>query len=123
MRASRRRCPHRWGDVEAIKAKEREARQRTALSGLATGTEPELDQFMKANRHARSEPPPAVVRLFISAENDGPASDTQVILLGCRSLSAEKANRRAPPKSEPPPAVARLFISTENNGPVYDMGG
>jgi hypothetical protein len=30
----------------------------------------------KANRHARSEPPPAVARLFISAENNGPVYDT-----------------------------------------------
>jgi hypothetical protein len=36
------------GDVEAIKAKEMEARQRTALGGLAAETEPELDQFMEA---------------------------------------------------------------------------
>jgi hypothetical protein len=36
------------GDVEAIKAKEMEARQRTALGGLDVETEPELDQFMEA---------------------------------------------------------------------------
>jgi hypothetical protein len=36
------------GDVEAIKAKEVEARQRTAPGGLAAATEPELDQFMEA---------------------------------------------------------------------------
>jgi hypothetical protein len=30
----------------------------------------------KANRHARSEPPRAVVRFFISAENNGPVYDT-----------------------------------------------
>jgi hypothetical protein len=36
------------GDVEAIKAKEIEARQHTALGGLAAETEPELDQFMEA---------------------------------------------------------------------------
>ena len=36
------------GDVEAIKAKEVEARQRTALGGLAAETKPELDQFMEA---------------------------------------------------------------------------
>ena len=36
------------GDVEAIKAKEMEARQRTTLGGLAVETEPELDQFMEA---------------------------------------------------------------------------
>jgi hypothetical protein len=36
------------GDVEAIKAKEVDARQRTALGDLAAGTEPELDQFMEA---------------------------------------------------------------------------
>jgi hypothetical protein len=36
------------GDVEAIKAKEVEARQRTTLGGLAAETEPELDQFMEA---------------------------------------------------------------------------
>jgi hypothetical protein len=36
------------GDVEAIKSKEMEARQRTALGGLAAETEPELDQFMEA---------------------------------------------------------------------------
>jgi hypothetical protein len=30
----------------------------------------------KANRHARSEPPPTAVRLSISAENYGPVSDT-----------------------------------------------
>jgi hypothetical protein len=35
-------------DVEAIKAKEAEARQHTVLSGLAAETEPELDQFMEA---------------------------------------------------------------------------
>jgi hypothetical protein len=38
------------GDVEAIKAKEMEARQLTTLGGLATETEPELDQFMEAYR-------------------------------------------------------------------------
>jgi phosphoenolpyruvate synthase/pyruvate phosphate dikinase len=36
------------GNVEAIKAKEMEARQRTTLSDLAAETEPELDQFMEA---------------------------------------------------------------------------
>jgi hypothetical protein len=36
------------GDIEAIKAKEMEARQRMALSGLAAAIEPELDQFMEA---------------------------------------------------------------------------
>ena len=36
------------GDVEAIKAKKVEARQSTALDGLAVETEPELDQFMEA---------------------------------------------------------------------------
>jgi hypothetical protein len=36
------------GDVEAIKAKEVEARQRPALGGLAAEPETELDQFMEA---------------------------------------------------------------------------
>ena len=36
------------GDVEAIKAKEMEARQRTTLGSLAAEMEPELDQFMEA---------------------------------------------------------------------------
>jgi hypothetical protein len=36
------------GDVEAIKAKEMEARQRTTLGSLAAEREPELDQFMEA---------------------------------------------------------------------------
>jgi hypothetical protein len=36
------------GNVEAIKAKEMEAWQHTALGGLATETERELDQFMEA---------------------------------------------------------------------------
>jgi hypothetical protein len=36
------------GDVEAIKAKEMEARQHTALGGLAAETEPKLDQFLEA---------------------------------------------------------------------------
>uniref|UniRef100_A0A804QSZ1 KNOX2 domain-containing protein n=1 Tax=Zea mays TaxID=4577 RepID=A0A804QSZ1_MAIZE len=36
------------GDVEAIKAKEMEARQHTTLGGLAAETEPELDQFLEA---------------------------------------------------------------------------
>jgi hypothetical protein len=36
------------GDVEAIKAKEMEARQLTTLGGLAAEMEPELDQFMEA---------------------------------------------------------------------------
>jgi hypothetical protein len=36
------------GNVKAIKAKEMEARQRTAPGGLAAETEPELDQFMEA---------------------------------------------------------------------------
>jgi hypothetical protein len=31
----------------------------------------------KANRHAKSESPPTVVRLFISAENNGPVYDTR----------------------------------------------
>jgi hypothetical protein len=38
------------GDVEAIKAKEMEVRQRTSLGILAAETEPELDQFMEAYR-------------------------------------------------------------------------
>jgi hypothetical protein len=40
------------GDVEAIKAKEVEARQRTAPGDLAAGLEPELDQFMEAYHEA-----------------------------------------------------------------------
>jgi hypothetical protein len=36
------------GDVEAIKAKEMEARLLTTLGGLAAEMEPELDQFMEA---------------------------------------------------------------------------
>jgi hypothetical protein len=36
------------GNVEAIKAKEMEARQRMALGGLAAETEPELNQLMEA---------------------------------------------------------------------------
>jgi hypothetical protein len=40
------------GDIEAIKAKEVEARQRAAPGGLATETEPELDQFMEAYHEA-----------------------------------------------------------------------
>ena len=36
------------GDIEAIKAKEMEARQLTTLGGLAAEMEPELDQFMEA---------------------------------------------------------------------------
>jgi hypothetical protein len=36
------------GNVEAIKAKEVEARQRTTLGSLAAETEPELDLFMEA---------------------------------------------------------------------------
>jgi hypothetical protein len=36
------------GDIEAIKAKEVEAQQHTALDSLAAETEPELDQFMEA---------------------------------------------------------------------------
>jgi hypothetical protein len=36
------------GGIKAIKAKEMEARQLTTLGGLATETEPELDQFMEA---------------------------------------------------------------------------
>jgi hypothetical protein len=35
------------GDIEAIKAKEMEARQHTTLGGLAAETEKELDQFME----------------------------------------------------------------------------
>jgi hypothetical protein len=36
------------GDIEAIKAKEMEARHRTALGDLAAEVEPELDQSMEA---------------------------------------------------------------------------
>jgi hypothetical protein len=36
------------GDVKAIKAKQIEVRQHTALGDLGTETEPELDQFMEA---------------------------------------------------------------------------
>ena len=36
------------GDVEAIKAKEMEARQRTTLGGQAAEMKPKLDQFMEA---------------------------------------------------------------------------
>jgi hypothetical protein len=46
MRASWQRSPIIGGDVKAIKAKEMEARQRTAFDGLAAETE--LDQFMEA---------------------------------------------------------------------------
>jgi hypothetical protein len=35
------------GDVEATKAKEMEARQRTTLGGLTAEAEPELDQSME----------------------------------------------------------------------------
>jgi hypothetical protein len=40
------------GDIEAIKAKEVEARQRTVLGGLAAGSEPALDQFMEVYHEA-----------------------------------------------------------------------
>jgi hypothetical protein len=40
------------GDVGAIKAKELEARRHATLGGLATRTEPELDQFMEAYHEA-----------------------------------------------------------------------
>jgi hypothetical protein len=36
------------GDIKAIKAREVEERQLTALGGLAAAMEPELDQFMEA---------------------------------------------------------------------------
>jgi hypothetical protein len=53
----------------------------------------------EANRHARSELPPAVVRLSISAGSNGPVSDTgpgpRAILPGRRFLSTERANRRS----------------------------
>jgi hypothetical protein len=44
----------------------------------------------------------------------------RVILLGRRSPSAKKANRRV--RRKPPPAVVRLSISTKNNGPVSGTG-
>jgi hypothetical protein len=40
------------GDVGAIKAKELEARQHVAPSGLAAEREPKLDQFMEACHEA-----------------------------------------------------------------------
>jgi hypothetical protein len=40
------------GDVGAIEAKELETRWHVAPSGLATETEPELDQFMEACHEA-----------------------------------------------------------------------
>ena len=40
------------GDVEAIRAKELEARRHAALDGLAAETEPELNQFMEACHEA-----------------------------------------------------------------------
>jgi hypothetical protein len=43
------------GDIEAIKAKEVEARQHTAPGGLAAGSEPELNQFMEAYHGATAE--------------------------------------------------------------------
>jgi hypothetical protein len=55
----------------------------------------------KANRHVRSIAPPAVVRLFTSAESSGPV---------CRV------------RSTPPHAVVRLFASTETNSLVSDTG-
>jgi hypothetical protein len=69
------------------------------------------------------EPPPAVVRLFISADTNDLVSNAggpgpRVILLGRQLLSAKKANRHA--RSKPPPAVVSLFISAEANGPVSD---
>jgi hypothetical protein len=53
-----------------------------ATQPMTRGLGPQVIQLVcgspsakKANRHTRSEPPPAVVRLFISAENNGPVSD------------------------------------------------
>jgi hypothetical protein len=43
------------------------------------------------------------------------------MLLGRRSPSAKRANRRE--RSKPPPAVVRLFTSVETNSPVSDTGG
>jgi hypothetical protein len=45
-------------DVEAIKAKEMEARQHTTLGGLAAETEPELDQFMECHTRVLGAPRP-----------------------------------------------------------------
>jgi hypothetical protein len=53
----------------------------------------------KANRHVRSTPPPAVVRLFTPAESSRPV---------CRVRSA------------PPPAVVCLLTSGETNSLVSD---
>jgi hypothetical protein len=51
----------------------------------------------KANRRARSTPPPAVVHLSISVEGSGPASGLgpRVVPLGRWFLGAEKSNRRS----------------------------
>jgi hypothetical protein len=42
----------------------------------------------KANHHVRSVLPPAVVRLFISAETNGPVSDARARDHGSSSLGA-----------------------------------
>jgi hypothetical protein len=43
----------------------------------------------------RSEPPPAVARLFTSAETNSPVSDARVRAHESSSLGAEKSNRRS----------------------------
>jgi hypothetical protein len=55
----------------------------------------------KANRRVKSTPPPAVVRLFTSAESSGPVYRL---------------------RSMPPPAVVCLFASIETNSPDPDKG-
>jgi hypothetical protein len=55
----------------------------------------------KANRHVRSTPPPAVMRLFVSVESSGLVHRV---------------------KSTLPPAVVCLFISVENNGLFFGTG-
>jgi hypothetical protein len=64
----------------------------------------------KANRLARSEPPPAVVRPFISAEGNGLVNDAgarahESYSLGVGFRVQKKANRRA--GSKPPRTTAR----------------
>jgi hypothetical protein len=66
------------GDVGDVKAKELETRRHTAPSGLATETEPELNQFMEACHEAAA------------GGNEVHAKDGAVAQLACHLSKADE---------------------------------
>jgi hypothetical protein len=73
----------------------------------------------------RGEPPPVVVCLFISAENNGPASGMGAQAhMSCtwRAGSWMRRRQTVVQGASYRPAVTRLSTSTESSGPVSDTG-